>query len=317
MKIFPPFLVAPLLLIVASCSFIEGRKSPFSLTETDKGIEVSENGRPVFFYQKSPKTLTGQYVCSNYIHPLYNLNGDVITEEFPADHPFHRGVFWAWHQLYRNNVRLGDGWTNDSISQEVVKISSEKGKDRVGIDLEVFWHSSTDDTGKPFIEERTSITVNKIKSGIRTIDFEISLRALHEGIQIGGSADQKGYGGFCVRMKLPDSLVFSSVKGAVTPQELQVKAGPWMDFSGKFGEADELSGITILCNQGMPDYPEQWILRQKGSMQNIVFPGSKRINVPVKKPLVLRYRIIIHNGDAGSLDIPMLMEEYSRIKNNG
>ena len=317
MKLFSPFLVAPLLLIMASCSSVEGQKSPFSIAETDKGIELSENGRPVFFYQKTPKTLTGQYVCSNYIHPLYNLNGDVITEEFPADHPFHRGVFWAWHQLYRDNVRLGDGWTNDSISQEVVKISSEKGKDKVRIDLQVLWHSATEDKAKPFIEERTSITVSKIESGIRAIDFEISLRALEKGIQLGGSADQKGYGGFCVRMKLPDNLVFSSVKGAVTPQELQVKAGPWMDFSGKFGAADEISGITILCNPGMTDYPEPWILRQKGSMQNIVFPGSKRIDVPVNKPLVLRYRIIIHNGNAGSLDIPKLMEEYSRIKNNG
>jgi len=316
MKLFSPFLVAPFLFIMASCSSVEKQKSPFSITETDQGIELTENGSPVFSYQKKPKSLTGQYVCSNYIHPLYNLNGDILTEEFPPDHPYHRGVFWAWHQLYRNNVRLGDGWTNDSISQEVVKISNVKGKDRVKFDLEVLWHSTVNDQEKPFIEERTTITVNRIEAGIRAIDFEISLRALEEGIQLGGSADQKGYGGFCVRMKLSDSLVFSSDKGAVIPQELQVKAGPWMDFSGKFGTADKISGITILCNPGMPDYPEPWILRQKGSMQNVVFPGSKRIDVPVNKPLVLRYRLIIHNGNAVSLDIPGLMEEYSRTKNN-
>ena len=74
-----------------------------------------------------------------------------------------------------------------------------------------------------------------LNADIRKIDFEITLKALVNGLQIGGSADQKGYGGFCVRMKLPDSLVFTSENGPVTPRELQVKAGPWMDFSGKFG----------------------------------------------------------------------------------
>ena len=77
----------------------------------------------------------------------------------------------------------------------------------------------------------------KLEAGIRKIDFEITLKALVKGLQIGGSADQKGYGGFCVRMRLPDSLVFTSENGPVTPQELQIEAGPWMDFSGKFGTA--------------------------------------------------------------------------------
>jgi AcrR family transcriptional regulator len=33
---------------------------------------------------------------SCYIHPLYGLDGEVMTEDFPVDHRHHRGVFWAW-----------------------------------------------------------------------------------------------------------------------------------------------------------------------------------------------------------------------------
>ena len=316
MKYFSLIPVALFALIMACSATGEKQKSPFTINETDQGFQLMENGKPVFSYQKKPKSLTGQYVCSNYIHPLYNLKGDILTDEFPPDHLYHRGVFWAWHQLYIDNIRLGDGWTNDSISQEVVKVSSEKRGDVVQISLDVLWHSTVIADGKPFIDERTVISVHKLEGDIRKIDFEITLNALVKDLQIGGSADQKGYGGFCVRMKLPDSLIFTSESGPVKPQDLQVKAGPWMDFSGKFGPGPDNSGITILCSPGMPDYPEPWILRQKGSMQNIVFPGRDRKDIPLNKPLRMRYRLIIHNGNAASLNISQLQEEYAKISSN-
>ncbi len=316
MKLFSLILVASTAITMACSSSVQRQKSPFTVIETDQGIELSENGRPVLAYQKKPKTLTGQYICNNYIHPLYNLNGDIITEEFPPDHLYHRGIFWAWHQLYEGERRLGDGWTNDSISQEVVKTLSDLRDDIAQFKLYVLWRSSVSEDGKPFIDERTTITVHKLEREIRKIDFEITLKALVKGLQIGGSADQKGYGGFCVRMKLPDSLVFTSENGPVTPQELQVKAGPWMDFSGKFGMTPEISGIALLCHPDMPDYPEPWILRQKGSMQNVVFPGRDRIDVPMDKPLVLHYRLIIHNGDSGTADLNRLQQEYAKMKIN-
>ena len=316
MKYFLLILFAQILFIMVCCSSAEKQKSPFNIIETDQKIELLENGKPVFVYQKKPKTLTGQYICNNYIHPLYNLNGDILTEEFPADHLYHRGVFWAWHQLYADGKRLGDGWTTDSISHEVVNGRSEKTGDRVQFMLDVLWHSLVFADGKPFIDERTIITVHKLGAGVRKIDFEIKLKARVPELQLGGSADQKGYGGFSVRMRLPDGLIFTSDKGPVTPQDLQVKAGPWMDFSGKFGVGPEISGITILCHPGMPDYPEPWILRQKGSMQNVVFPGQQRINLLMDKPVVLRYRIIIHNGNSETLNIPGLQREYAKMYSN-
>jgi hypothetical protein len=292
------------------------QKSSFTTAETEEKIVLLEDGNPVFVYQKKPKSLNGQYVCNNYIHPLFDLSGNVLTEEFPADHPYHRGVFWAWHQLYAGGRRLGDGWTNDSISQEVVSTGIEKGRYYARLKTDVLWRSIVSVYEKPFIEEKTTITVHKLSDGIRRIDFEIKLQALADQLQIGGSPDQKGYGGFCVRMRLPDSLTFTSDKGPVTPQELQIKAGPWMDFSGRFGSGIEKSGITIICNPGMPGYPEPWILRQKGSMQNIVFPGQERIDVPKDKQVVLRYRLIIHKGDASSLNIEDFIKEYSKVNDN-
>lgn len=299
--------------IITCVSSPEKQKSPFLFKENDQGIELVENGKPVFFYQRKPKSLTGQYICSNYLHPVYSINGDTLTEEFPPDHPYHRGIFWTWHQLYADNNSLGDGWINDGISQDVVNVQTEKSNDKAQFKLEVKWKSSTFQNGKPFMDEHTTIIVHKLKSGIRKIDFEIILKPLVPGFQIGGSADEKGYGGLCARIKLPDDLIFTSEKGTVRPQELQVKAGPWMDFSADFGRNSKVSGLTILCHPGTPGYPEPWILRQKGSMQNVVFPGQNKTAISMDKPVILRYRIIIHNGNAESLNISTLQSEYEKM----
>jgi hypothetical protein len=297
-----------------SCHLIQGtQKSTFTFKENEQGVLLLENGKPVFFYQRQTKLLAGQYKFNNYLHPLYSLSGDTLTEESPADHPYHRGVFWSWHQHYINDKSLGEGWIAEGISEDVTNLRKEIINGLAQFDLSVLWMSSSFQNGKPYIEEKTKIIVHPRETDLRKIDFEISLRALVPGVQIGGADDEKGYGGFCVRVKLPDGFIFTSTDGAVKPQETQIKAGPWMDFSGALGRNREVSGLTILCHPSTPNYPAPWILRQKTSMQNVVFPGRERINVSTEKPIVLRYRLIIHNGNAAFTDISRLQAEYEKI----
>lgn len=304
------------LLFMQFC-FSRGIQRPgFVFKSNDQGIQLLENGKPVFFYQQKPKLLAGQYKVNNYLHPLYSLTGDTLTEESPKDHPYHRGIFWGWHQQYIDNKSIGEGWVFEGIYQEVEKALTKIEKGNARIDLTVLWKSSLYQNGKPYIEEKTSIVVFPAEQNIRKIDFEISLRSLVPGVQIGGADDEKGYGGFCPRVKLPDGLVFSSTNGQVIPQNTQIKAGPWMDMSGVYGRNGEISGLTILCHSSTPNYPAPWILRQKASMQNIVFPGRERVSVPMDKPIVLRYRIIIHNGNATDVDLPKLQAEYNKMYNN-
>jgi len=293
-----------------SCSRPEGKKSPFTTNEGAEGIELLEDGHPVFFYQRKPKPSAGTFF-NNYLHPLYDLDGDTLTEEFPTDHPHHRGIFWAWHQLYINDKTLGDGWIMENISQEVVQAAAMLDNEHATLRAQVLWKSSTIE--EPFLEEHTSIIVHQQLADIRKIDFEITLKSLVPGVQIGGSEDAKGYGGFCARIKLPKSLVFTSGSGPVIPLEGQVVAGAWMDFSTFYDSTDHVeNGLAILCHPSTPNYPAPWILRQTGSMQNVVFPGERRIEIPMDKPIVLRYRLIIHKGNAAKADIAALQLEYEQ-----
>jgi len=105
-------------------------------------------------------------------------------------------------------------------------------------------------------------------------------------------------------------MTFTSENGKVTPRELQIETGPWMDFSGTFLEGTDVSGLAILCHPDNPGFPQPWILRQKASMQNVVFPGQDLYSISQDKPLVLKYRIIIHKGNSEKVNFPEMQLDY-------
>jgi hypothetical protein len=172
----------------------------------------------------------------------------------------------------------------------------------------VLWKSKLE-SGRPIdiINEMTSIKVYSATARYRVIDFDIRLEALADSIKIGGSEDAKGYGGFCIRLKLPRDISFIS-GDTVVPQETQVMAGPWMDITGSFeGGSFPKSGVIIFANSD--DEPQPWILRSVSSMQNVPFPGTVPIYVP-RTGLGLKYRVIIHNGEMSRDEVEKLYRDY-------
>ena len=298
------------------CGFSKKNVS-FVFHNTRQGTMLCENDHPVFFYQKERKTIDGKFYFNNYLHPLFSLGGDTLTEEFPADHPYHRGIYWAWHQIYVDNESIGDGWVMEDISQEVTDMKTKVNGNGANLDLNVLWKSSLFKDGKPFVQEHTTIFVHPLENERRVIDFEIELKALVTGVSIGGSNDEKGYGGFCLRIKNPKQLTFTSERGLVKSEINPIKSGPWMDISIP-NRAGDIDGITILCHSSTPNYPATWILRNyEASMQNIVYPGKDRVELSMNKPTILRYRLIIHKGSSKYLDMVGLQSAYEKtiIKN--
>jgi hypothetical protein len=283
----------------------------FEIRESEEGVEVLDGGQAVLFYQRALKDHEGQFARNNYVHPLMSLDGDVLTEDFPEDHRHQRGVFWAWHQLWDEGERLGDGWVLEDFTTHVDRVETQVTSAAARLEAEVQWRSPRFRAGEPFLEERTAIAVHPVADGARPIDFEIALRAVAPGIRIGGSEDPKGYGGFSVRVRMPEGLTFAGEGGPVTPEELQVEAGPWVDVSAPYGKDGARSGVAILVHPSSPGFPQPWILRQRGSMQNPVFPGREAVDVPADRALVLRYRLVVHRGAASTADIQGWQTAYA------
>lgn len=305
----------PLLIIVVLLSQISFSQVNLKIEKNQS--HFTEGKDRILSYQASEKSIDGKYIRSNYIHPLYTLDGEVLTEDFPADHLHHRGIFWAWHQLYIGDKRIGDGWEIENFSWDVVAVKEIKQKDgSKAIQTTVFWKSplwkSKNGKEKAFVKEITTIKVHPKQEHFRLIDIEITFLALEPNMKIGGSEDEKGYGGFSPRIRLSNDVEFTSPTGKITPTNLPIPASEWMDISSAVGKNGSKAGFTILSHPENPGFPNPWILRAKRSMQNAVypFPGGKAIALSNKKATVLNYRLIIHNGNANTIPIAKIYKDY-------
>ena len=287
----------------------------FRVASNEEGYLVSEGDRPVLFYQSAPRSLDGKYTRAGYVHPLYGLDGRVLTHDFPDDHLHHRGIFWAWHQLWVGDEKAGDPWLTKDFLKEVESVRFLDGPLFSVLEATALWTSplQRDDTGElvPLVRERVRIQVFRSTEDSQVIDFQIRFRTLVDGIRIGGSENPRGYSGFTVR-------VHASQDGRIHDQSgIQIgdrvgEASPWADYSGSFGLGGMISGIGMLTHPSYPEFPPRWLLRHYG-MQNVAFPGRHPVDLPRGQPLDLRHRLVIHRGGFEEAEIARHQKIYEMV----
>lgn len=317
MKFIPLFVLA--LAALSSETLVAQPRPGFEFAETDQGLWVTEGGAKVLFYQRAPKSFEGQFTRSHYVHPLYDLDGEVLSEDFPADHRHHRGIFWAWHQVWVGDTRAGDPWVCKDFQWDVQAVEPKLCDDGTAeLQIRVHWKSPrvVDASGEmvALLDETAVVRIHPAENDRRAIDCSFRLVPLVQDLRIGGSEDEKGYGGFCARIALPEDLRFVSSGGEVHAQTMQIEAGPWMDMSGTFGESKHISGLAILCHPSLPGHVQPWILRNRQSMQNAVWPGRQPTVLSQDRPLAFNYRLLLHRGDAEAAKIEGRYNEFAAEK---
>ena len=84
---------------------------------TSGQIDIREGDRPVLRYnyqmvqppagfldRVAPECRKYAAPRSDYIHPLFGLDGEKLTDDWQKDHPHHRGIYWAWPEVdYRGS----------------------------------------------------------------------------------------------------------------------------------------------------------------------------------------------------------------------
>lgn len=259
--------------------------------KNSQGYELIEDGNSRLFYQMATIDKEGKYPRANYIHPLYNIDGDIITEDFPEDHLHHRGIFWTWHQLYVDGKRVADPWISENISWKIIEATpSVIEEDWARLTASVVWIVDE----KEVVEELLVIDYERVDPELYKLSFDITLKPLADRVQIGGSEDAKGYGGFSPRIKLDEKTRFFDENGQLIPQELPLGGGSWINITQ---EAPDGPGVAILGEpHKLPSY-QGWILRQKNSMQNMAFPGKNPIDLPREAPFLrFRNQLLVHKG---------------------
>ena len=303
-------------LFAVCCATALTAASPFQFQwNGEESMALTENGKPVYTFQLAPKSLAGRLPRANYLHPVYSPGGTLLTEDFPTDHPHHRGIFWAWHQILVDGESVADSWACRDIqwrASKTMQLSHGVRSDEHLAELEVLREWAVGSTARHIVSELMTITTHKLDPDFgRRLDFKLRLRALVDGVTLGGSDDVKGYGGFSPRIRLTDDVRFQGRAGVVAPEKTAVAAGPWLDVTetldGKF------TGMTMMVHPSHPGFPLKWILRARRSMQNPQWPGRMPVALRRDAYTVLRYQLLLHDQP---LSTKQLEQEWKRYRDS-
>ncbi|MGL4941950.1 MAG: DUF6807 family protein [Thermoguttaceae bacterium] len=243
-----------------------------------------------------------------YVHPLYGLNGETLTDNAPRDHFHHHGVFWTWPHVtvhYADSEPVSyDLWqdTQGRIKQHPVrKIARETSDDVAVLNVENGWFVGPPEDGKNVMREVVKITVHRVteEDGVasRWIDFDFVWTPLVAPITLQG-AEGKSYGGFTIRFrpsnKREDNTITTPL--GVAKDDLPDTPLAWADYTSRFGAKDNtLSGAAIFVSKTHPDFPPTWLTRYYGPLC-VGYPGVKAKTFDVGEDIKLSYRVWIHRG---------------------
>ena len=314
----------------------------FSVDEKTQSYTITDGGSPVLTYRfgevplpdgvkpshfrKGDTPYNGAYFTdgsefggerSDYIYPLYGFHGEPLTADYPGDHLHHRSLWWSWCEV-RHNDKIGDIWAVCKIRAYPVTITKkEVDGDKAVLQAVNVWRY--DDDPSPVVRETVTMTASRTTGSpgarTRTIDVDVRLEALVDGIAIAGrqKVDYGGYGGMTVRLN-PDVKEFSMravhpnpdkwrgddlalVERVTDPAAFGDAA--WMALYGKYPvpglESPDITTIMMFEAKATPLFPNNF--RYYGSTCIcLAFPGKTIVPLPKGKPLDYRTRFVICEG---------------------
>jgi hypothetical protein len=264
------------------------------------GLELSEGGKPVFVYNFGMVLKPGfpeSMRRSCYLHPVYAPDGTLLTDDFNADHPHHRGISWMWPEV-RVGGKKGDLWMVEGFQQRFVRWKARQSKGPVArLAVENGWF----DGQRKFVREDVEILTHPASGGRRTLDFTLRFEALEHAVQIAGTPEgKKGFGGLCFRFAPRDG---GAAKTRIRTEQGTAKSDgvlsrhAWAEITGTF--QGKPAGASIEDDPSNPGYPHNgWLMRHGFGFLNVSYPGLEPLTLAPGKPLVLKYRVILISGAA-------------------
>ena len=265
----------------------------------DHSLKLWQGKQPILVYNFGEMKRPGAAAAGNrasYVHPIYGLNGEVLTDDFPKDHYHHHGLFWGWPHVTVGGKEY-DFWKMHGTDIQFKRWSSKTTEQNVAfLGVENEWLVGD----KPVVREEATLGVHSTAGDGRLIDIRLKWTALERPVTLVG-APGKSYGGLSLRFARRENTVIT-VPGGPTAEDLLMTHLPWADLSGSFPSARDTSGAALLVDPHHPDFPPEWMTRAYGLLA-IGWPGVKPQTIETGKSITCNYVLWIHRGRASAVKI--------------
>jgi hypothetical protein len=309
-----PIGISLVLVMAAPCLAAE-----WSTSTKDGAVVIAQGGTPRVVYQATPlrdSKLPVEGAC--YFHPVTTPSGVVVTDVAPKDHPHHRGIFLAWVEMHGKKDADFWGWGEHAPikGRRIVygdRLTARTTSDSAGFLTRNEWLAD----GEALVREDLSTMVRHDPAArAHVIDLVYTLTPTADL-----TLSRWAFSGFCVRTRGDGKVAAFSPQGEVKlPNPSHVKPesdwpdAPWYGYTLTFDDG-KVAGVAVVNHPDNP--PTLWHNHRDIRMLNPCVVAPAEVKLKAEQPLVLRYRVVAHDGPTPAAALDKLAAEWRASKDTG
>ncbi len=305
--------------------------SAYTLTPTTFGMQVkTPDGRVVFEYlTKKPDNVKLTSESAACFHPVNTPSGERVTALAPDDHPHHRGIFLGWQAsefrvpsdlsnygphapLRALNISRADFWGWGEFAprdgrlvqnSEVKLVRADASQAVVEIRNEWFVRK------QKHLDEINIATASE-RDGVFVLDLEYRLTPTGDY-----SLDRASFGGFSVQARKDGEPYFADAAGKVqfpdphySMPDSNWPGAPWYDYTIRVKDSGKVLGVAVIDHPRNPT--TTWHNSTRLWMVHPVITANGPFVISHGETLVLRYRVVTHDGETPTAVLQKLSAEY-------
>lgn len=228
-----------------------------------------------------------------FLHPVIGASGAPLTRlghPNPVGHEHHRSVWFGHQSVDGINFWEERQGTDVRLRHRRVRHYFD-GPDRAGLVAEIDWWAQ----GLTRMRQQLTIAVEPRPDGGFALDLQSRFETPGGPIELGRT--NFGFLGVRVAKTLSERFGGGSLtdsEGRTGERAIFGQTARWVDYSGP-SRVDRVEGICYLDHPENPHHPSHWHVRGDGWMEAAFNLAASYLLAP-DHPLVLRYRLVIHDG---------------------
>ncbi|MBC8126549.1 MAG: PmoA family protein [Gloeobacteraceae cyanobacterium ES-bin-144] len=310
--------IAQLLAALCFCNFLQASDLISALREGNQ-LVIRAGSQEVLRYQAEPAELPRPeipkpFIRGGYIQSIRTPSGRLITDDFPANHLHHHGVWSAWTKTEFEG-RNPDFWNMGDVtgSVEFVALDSVWQKDgEAGFQAR---HRFIDLTAKPSISALLETWEVRVSKADGNFLIDITTTQLCAGPSPLKLPEYR-YGGFGFRGSKEwnnrDKPGFLTASGLTDRDKVNTSREKWCWLGGLVD--GETCGVTILCHPGNFRFPQPIRAHPDEPFFCYSPPQLGDMEIVPNQPYVSRYRLVIADGKPDAKTAEEWWQQYAKIR---
>ena len=229
-----------------------------------------------------------------------------VTTETSKPYPHHHSLFFGCDRVNGGNYWQESNERGQIVSQgpKLIKASGS----RVIFTDTCLWQQPDKE---PVIRDLRRVTITAPNKDLRLIDFEISLEPLVD-IRILKTNHALFSARVVPELSVKSGGMLINAEGKTSEKDTFGVASPWCDYSGERSGVTE--GIAILQHPDNRWFPSKWFTRDYGffSPTPMFWLKDNCLDLPKDGMLTLRYRVVVHTGDAKTAGVQKIFTQYKQ-----